>query len=216
MITIVLAEDHNIMRQALRILLETEGNFKVIGESADGLETVKLVEQLQPDILISDMMMNGINGTEITRQVRKSAPKTQVIILSMYNKPAYVVEAFTAGAKAYVLKEATADELVNAVNSAAVGRRYLSSTLSEIAIEALMEISKERAVQPHDMLTDREREVLHLAANGDTNAKIAEKLYISRRTVEAHRASMMRKLNLKTKVDLLKYAMDHGILSEGN
>jgi two-component system response regulator NreC len=212
MITLVLADDHHVVRQGLRALLEAEPDLQVIGEAADGLETVRLVVNLRPDILVLDLMMGGISGLEVARQVSKRSPKTGVVILSMYGNEAYVLEALKAGAKAYVLKESTAGELVKAVRAAVAGRRYLSSSLSERAIEAYVEKSKETVLDPYDTLTTREREVLHLAAQGRTNADMATRLFISRRTVEVHRANVMRKLGLRTQAQLISYAIRRGIL----
>jgi two-component system response regulator NreC len=212
MITIVLADDHHVVRQGLRSLLAAESDLQVIGEAADGLAAAQLVESLQPDILVLDLMMRGVNGLEVTREVSKHSPRTRVVILSMYGNEAYVLEALRAGAKAYVLKEATADELVRAIREAASGHRYLSSSLSEHAIEAYMKKTEDTGLDPYDTLTTREREVLHLAAQGYTNADIADRLYISRRTVEAHRANMMQKLGLHTQTDLIRYALQRGIL----
>jgi two-component system response regulator NreC len=212
MITLVLADDHHVVRQGLRALLEAEPDLQVIGEAADGLETVRLVVNLRPDILVLDLMMGGISGLEVARQVSKRSPKTGVVILSMYSNEAYVLEALKAGAKAYVLKESTAGELVKAVRTAATGHRYLSSSLSERAIEAYVEKSKDTVLDPYDTLTTREREVLHLAAQGCTNADMATRLYISRRTVEVHRANVIRKLGLRTQAQLVSYAIRRGIL----
>jgi two-component system response regulator NreC len=212
MITFVLADDHNIVRQGLRSLLEAEADFKVVGEASDGLEAVRMVGSLNPDILILDLMMGGLNGIEVARQVNRRSPKTAIIILSMYNNEAYVLETLKAGAKGYVLKDSTSDELVKAVREAAIGRHYLSSSLSERAIENYIEKSKETYIDPYDTLTTREREVLHLAAQSCTNAAIAERLYISRRTVEVHRANVMHKLGLRSQPQLIRYAMKRGIL----
>ena len=136
MTTIILADDHDVIRQGLHALLEAEVDFEIIGESSDGLETIQLVEKLHPDILVLDLMMDDINGLEVARQLSKRAPKTSIVILSMHNNDDYVIEALKAGAKAYVLKEATSAELVRAVREAAIGRHYLSAPLSEQAIEA--------------------------------------------------------------------------------
>jgi two-component system response regulator NreC len=212
MITLVLAEDHHIVRQGIRSLLEAEADFKVIGEVSDGLEAVRMVESLHPDILVLDLMMGGLNGLEVARQVSKQSPKTAIIILSMYNNEAYVLEALRAGAKGYVLKDSTAAELVKAVREAVIGRHYLSASLSERAIENYIEKSKETYLDPYDTLTTREREVLHLAAQSCTNAEIAKRLYISRRTVEVHRANVMHKLGLRSQPQLIRYAMKRGIL----
>jgi two-component system response regulator NreC len=212
MITLVLAEDHHIVRQGIRSLLEAEADFKVIGEVADGLEAVRMVESLHPNILVLDLMMGGLNGLEVARQVSTRSPKTAIIILSMYNNEAYVLEALRAGAKGYVLKDSTAAELVKAVREAVIGHHYLSASLSERAIENYIEKSKETYLDPYDTLTTREREVLHLMAQSCTNAEIAERLYISRRTVEVHRANVMHKLGLRSQPQLIRYAMKRGIL----
>jgi len=210
--TIVLADDHHVVRRGLRALLEAEPGFQVIGEAGDGLQAVQLVENLQPDILVSDLMMGGINGIEVTRQVCKCSPKTGVVILSMYGSESYVLEALRAGAKAYILKESTADELVRAVHKVASGHRYLGPPLSDQAIEAYMQKAEATKIDPYETLTSREREVLHLVAQGNTNAEIAKKLFISQRTVEVHRANMMAKLGLRTQAQLLRYAVRRGIL----
>lgn len=212
MITIVLADDHHVVRQGIRSLLEGEPDFQVIGETADGLEVAQLVETLHPDILVLDLMMRDINGIDVTREVRKRWPSTGVVVLSMYGNEAYVLEALRAGAKAYVLKESSADELVRAIHEAAVGHRYLSSPLSEQAIKEYVRKTKDTGMDSYDTLTNREREVLHMAVQGCTNADIATRLYISRRTVETHRANMMRKLDMHTQTDLVRYALQQGIL----
>ena len=212
MITLVLAEDHHIVRQGIRSLLEAEVDFQVIGEVSDGLEAVRIVEELHPDILVLDLMMGGLNGLEVTRQVSKQSPKTSIIILSMYNNEVYVLEALRAGAKGYVLKDSTAAELVKAVREAIIGRHYLSTSLSERAIEKYIEKSKETYLDPYDTLTTREREILNLAAQSYNNAEIAERLFISRRTVEVHRANAMRKIGLHSQTQLIRYAIKRGIL----
>jgi two-component system response regulator NreC len=212
MITLVLAEDHHIVRQGIRSLLEAEADFKVIGEVSDGLEAVRIVEQLHPDVLVLDLMMGGLNGLEVARQVGRQSPKTAIVVLSMYNNEAYVLEALRASAKGYVLKDSTAADLVKAVREAKIGRHYLSASLSERAIENYIEKSKETSLDPYDTLTTRERVVLHLAAQSYTNARIAERLYISHRTVEVHRANAMRKLDLHSQQQLIRYAMKRGIL----
>ena len=212
MTTIVVADDHHVVRQGIKSLLKEVADFQVIGEAADGIEVVKLIERIQPDVLVLDLMMHGINGLEVTREVRKSSPRTAIVILSMYGNEAYVLEALRAGAKAYVLKESTTDELIHAVREVAAGRRYLSSTLSEHAIEAYIQKVEDSALEPYDTLTTREREVLHLVAQGCTNTDIAKRLYISRRTVETHRSNMMQKLGLHTQTDLIRYALQQGII----
>jgi len=210
--TIVLADDHQVVRHGLRSLLEAEPDFSVVGETGDGLEAAQLVERLQPDVLVLDLMMPGLNGLEVTRQVSQRSPRTRVVILSMHASEAHVLEALRSGAAAYVLKESTSAELVRAVREAVAGRRYLSSPLSERAIEAYMQKAESAALDPYEMLTAREREVLHLVVQGHTSAEIADRLFISRRTVETHRANLMRKLGLRTHTDLIRYALQRGIL----
>jgi two-component system response regulator NreC len=212
MTTIALADDHHVVRQGLQSLLEAEPDFSVVGETGNGIEAVQLVERLQPDVLVLDLMMPGLNGLEVTRQVSQRSPQTHVVILSMYANEAHVIEALRAGAAAYVLKESSSAELVHAVREAVAGRHYLSPPLSERAIEAYMQKAESSALDPYETLTAREREVLHLVAEGHTNAEIADRLFISRRTVETHRANLMRKLGLRTQTDLISYALRRGIL----
>jgi DNA-binding NarL/FixJ family response regulator len=210
--TIVLADDHHVVRQGLRSLLEAEPDCSIVGETGDGLEAVQLVERLQPDLLVLDLMMPSLNGLEVTRQVSQRSPRTRVVILSMHANEAHVLEALRAGAAAYVLKESTSAELVRAVREAFAGRRYLGTPLSERAIEAYVQKAESAALDPYEMLTAREREVLHLVVEGHTSAEIADRLFIGRRTVETHRANLMRKLGLRTHTDLIRYALQQGIL----
>jgi two-component system response regulator NreC len=213
--TIILAEDHHIVRQGLRALLEAEPDIQIVGEAANGLEATKLAESRQPDVMIVDLMMPGLNGLEVTRQVAQRSPHTQVIILSAFENEAYVTEALGSGAAGYVLKRNSAADLVRAVREVVAGHRYLSPSLSERAIEAYVRYIqqvRDSDLDPYETLTPREREVLHLAAEGHTNAEIAEQLSISPRTVETHRANMMHKLGLRTSTDLIRYAMQRGIL----
>jgi two-component system response regulator NreC len=211
-VTIVLADDHHVVRQGLRALLEAQADFQIVGEAGDGLEAVDLVERLQPDVLVLDLMMPSLDGLEVTRQVSKRSLQTHVVILSMYDNEGYVVEALRNGANGYVLKESTAANLVQAVHEVVAGRLYLSPPLSERSIEAYIEKAKGASLDLYDTLTTREREVLHLAVEGHTNREIAERLFISSRTVEVHRANMMRKLGLRTHTDLIRYALQRGIL----
>lgn len=212
-ISIVLADDHHIVREGLKTILGTQQDFQVIGEADDGLQVSSIVERLKPDVLVLDLMMPGLNGLEISRQVRRNTPQTQIVILSMHANEAYVAEALAAGAVAYLLKRATSDELINAIHEAVAGRRYLSPPLSDRLIDAyIRKLEAEEEDDPYTTLTPREREVLHLAAEGSTNNKIAERLSLSVRTVEKHRSNLMHKLALKTQTDLIRYAFQRGIL----
>jgi two-component system response regulator NreC len=212
MTTIVLADDHHVVRQGLRVLLEAQPDFQLVGEAGDGLEAVQLTERLKPDVLVIDLMMPSLNGLEGTRQVSQRSPHTRVVILSMHANEAYVLEALRNGAAGYVLKDSSAADLVHAVREVVAGRRYLSSPLSERAIEAYIQKATDVTSDPYEMLTNREREVLHLAAEGYTNAEIADQLSISPRTAETHRANLMHKLGLRTHTDLIRYALRRGIL----
>jgi DNA-binding NarL/FixJ family response regulator len=213
-IKILLADDHRIVREGFRALLAAQKDFQIIGETGDGLEALRLADQLKPDILLVDMMMPGLNGLEVTRQVTHRGLATRVVILSMHSNEAYVIEALKNGAAAYVLKDASSAELLRAVREAMAGRRYLSPPLSERAIEVYLQKARTtKTVDRYDTLTTREREVLHLSAEGHTNAEIGGRLFISPRTVETHRANVMHKLGLRTHTDLIRYALRRGILS---
>ncbi len=213
MTTIILADDHPIVRRGLRSVLEAEKDFNLIGEAGDGLEAVRMVEKLQPDILITDMMMPGLTGLEVTRQIKHRIPKTKIIILSMHASESYVLEALRNGANGYVLKDTVSEELVEAVRDVIAGRRYLSSQLSERAIETYILKAESTPEDSYDSLTTREREVLKLAAEGSTNNEIAERLFISPRTAETHRANLMKKLALSNHTELIRYAIRRGVLS---
>jgi two-component system, NarL family, response regulator NreC len=212
MTTILLADDHQIVRQGLRALLEAERGFQVVGEAGDGLEAVHHVEQLNPKVLVLDLMMPGLNGLDVVRQIKKRSPETQIVILSMYANEAYVLEALSNGASAYVLKDSSSADLVLAVREAAAGRRYLSPPLSARAIEVYQEKAKAATLDKYETVTVREREVLHLAAEGLTNAEIASRLGISARTAETHRSNLMHKLDLHTQSDLIRFALRRGII----
>jgi DNA-binding NarL/FixJ family response regulator len=207
MIKIVLADDHTVVREGFRMVLETQAEFQVIGEGRDGLEAIRLVETLKPDVLVVDLMMPGINGLEVVRQVHNH---TRVVVLTMHDHESYVLEALRNGAYGYVLKDATPKELVEAIQKAAIGQHYLSAPFADRAIElyAQMHVNSE---DPYDTLSDREREVLQLAGQGFSNQEIGEMLKISSRTVEVHRAKLMRKLNIKGQTELIRYTIQHGL-----
>jgi two-component system, NarL family, response regulator NreC len=212
MITILLAEDHQVVRQGLSALLKAEPGFTVIGETGDGLEAVQLAERHKPDILIVDLKLPGLGGLEIVRQVSQRSRRTHCIVLSMYANAAYVHEALQGGAAGYLSKDSGADELVEAVRQVSAGRRYLSAPLSEAALDAYAKKASGVKLDPYETLTSREREVLHLLAEGQPTAEIALRLGISRRTVEAHRARVMKKLALSSQAELARFAIQRGIL----
>jgi two-component system, NarL family, response regulator NreC len=208
--TILLADDHPVVRQGLRLLLEAEPDFTVVGETGDGLEVPGLVQQLLPDILVLDLMLPGLGGLEVTRRVHAASPKTQVVILSMHANEAYVAEALDGGAAAYVLKKSTAGELAGAIRAALTGRQFLSAPLSRERVEQHRRQAQHR-LDPYHTLTRREREVLHLVAEGQTSAEIAARLGISPRTVEMHRRNLVRKLNLSGQAALVRYSLQRGL-----
>jgi DNA-binding NarL/FixJ family response regulator len=213
MLKIILADDHHVVRQGLRTLLEAVLSCTVVGEAADGREAVAMVARLKPDVLVVDMLMPDLNGLEVIRRIQEDNHNTRIVVLSMYADEGYVREALRAGAHAYVLKEARADEFILAVREAVAGRRYLSPPLSERAITSYVRQVGGSTQEAHDSLSVRERDVLYLSAQGYTATQIAERLAISSRTVESHRGNMMRKLGLQTQTDLLRYALRHGIIS---
>jgi len=210
-INILLADDHHLVRQGLRVLLEGESDFMIVGEAADATEAVQQSERLRPDVILLDLMMPGLHGLAALRQVVKCVPQTRVIILSMHSNGAYVFEALRDGAAGYVLKTSRADELVLAVREVVAGRRYLSPPLTEKVVESYRQGTGGVVLDPYDTLTAREREVLHLVSQGLVNAGIADRLCISTRTVETHRANLMRKLNLRSHTELIRYALRRGI-----
>ena len=210
--TIVLADDHRIVRQGLHALLKGEPDFNVIGEAGDGHEALELVRTLNPDVVVLDLMMRGLNGLEAARQINKQMPQIKIIILSMYDDEGFVLEALANGALAYVLKDAGYSDLVQAVREVAAGHRYLSPPLSDRAIEAYQRVAKAGPLDRYETLTSREREVLQLSAEGHTNSEIAARLGISVRTAETHRSRVMHKLSVHTQSDLTRYALRRGII----
>ena len=212
--TILLADDHRIVRQGLRALLAGESDFEVVGEADDGREALELVKRLNPDVLVLDLMMPGLNGLEVARQLPRQSPGVRVVVLSMYDDEGFVLEALANGVSGYVLKDSNSSDLVHAVREVAAGRRYLSPPLSDRAIEAYQQRAKVGALDKHETLTTREREVLQLSAEGHTNSEIAARLGISTRTAETHRSRVMHKLGLHTQSDLIRYAIRRGIIKQ--
>ncbi len=216
MSTIVLADDHPIVRQGLRTLLEQEAHCQVVGEAADGLTATELIERLRPDIAILDVQMPDLDGLEVARRVATSAPETRVIMLSMHSDEPIVLDALHSGALGYVLKGSATTDLVEAVRAVSAGQRFLSAPLAERALDAYAREGAKsgRALDRYDLLTRREREALQLAAQGLTNAEIGERLSISPRTAETHRANLLRKLGLQSQAELLRFASNRGLLTD--
>lgn len=210
-IRIVLAEDHRIVREGLRSLLREAQDHEVVGETGDDLEIEPLVAQQRPDVLVADLVLPGLNGIEATRRVRKRHPETRVVVLSMHADEPFVVEALAAGASAYVLKDTTATELVRAIAEAVAGRRYLSAALAATIPGA--ERGRPAEGDRYAALTDREREVLQLVAEGLTSRAIAERLGLSPRTVESHRANIMAKLRIPSTANLVRFVAERRLLA---
>jgi DNA-binding NarL/FixJ family response regulator len=210
--SILLADDHPVVLDGLNALLAGEPDFEVLGQVTDGLQVMPKVEALRPHVLVLDLMMPGLNGLEVTRQVHAKAPDTRVIVLSMHANDAYVVEALRNGASGYVLKQAQARALIDAIRAVRDGGRYLSPPLSEEQLQRWERGAKAQPVDPYHTLSTREREVLQLAAEGLTSAEIGDRLHIGKRTVETHRANLQRKLGLKTQAELVRFAVKRGII----
>ena len=211
-IRIVLADDQNVVREAIKCLLEVEADFEVVGEADNGLAVVPMVERVKPDLVILDVAMPGLFGPEVARQVRQRSPQTAVLILSRHVSERYVTEALRSGAIGYVAAQAHARELIRAVRSAVQGQRYLSTPLSADDVQTWLSRAEGHAADPYTTLTSREREVLQLVAEGESSTRVARRLSISVRTAEAHRANVMRKLRLKNHTALIRYALARGVL----
>jgi len=211
-IAVLIADDHVVVRHGLRAVLEAEPGVAVVGEAANGVEVLEAVERLQPDVVVLDLMMPGMSGLEVLKAVAGRARPTRVVVLSMHASEAYVIEALRLGALGYVVKDAPASELLQAVHHAASGRQFLGSPFSASLLEAYMQRVEAASQDPYDTLTARERQVLSLAAEGFPNHEIGRRLAISRRTAETHRANLMRKLGLKGQQELIRFALRRGIL----
>lgn len=210
-ITIVIADDHKLVRQGMRSLFETHPGFEVIGEASDGLEAVKLIGDLLPDIALLDVMMPNLNGVETAKLIQQRGFRTKVIFLSMYANAMYAVRGLQSGALGYVLKDSDFSEILQAIEIVLKGKRYISTAIADEVLEMLLktDTGKDESLE---ILSAREREILQLIAEGNTNAAIAEKLILSVRTIEAHRSNIMKKLRLNSHVDLVKYAINKGLI----
>jgi two-component system, NarL family, response regulator NreC len=209
--SVVVVDDHAVVRSGLRLLLESQDDIEVVGEAGNAKDAIFRARALKPDVILLDVVMPGESGIDVLPQLKKESPETKVLVLSMQDDPSYVREAFAAGASGYVLKEAADEEVVAAVREVAGGGSYVHPALGArlVAAEAA-----ERAAAEADPLSEREREVLRLLALGHTNQEIAERLYISVRTAESHRAHIMQKLRLTTRAELVRYALTHGLLTD--
>lgn len=211
--TLFLADDHKLFRDALRPMLNRLPDLEVVGEASDGIEAFRAIRELKPDIALLDISMPGVNGIEMTRQIAAQVKETTVIILSMHADRRFVIEALKAGAQAYVLKESSIDELYAAIQAIRNKRIYLSPVLSDKILRDYVDSldSKEQTV--YELLSNREREVLQLLAEGRSTKEIAQQLHLSIKTIETHRAQIKLKLNLQSIAELTKYAIREGLVS---
>ena len=213
MIRVLIVEDHHLVRQGIRALLEKADDMQVVGEARDGQEAVELAEKLTPDVIVMDLSMPRLNGTQATERVRALRLPSQVVILSMYSDETLVKQALRCGAKGYLLKHSVTEELLLAVRAACRGETYLTSAVSgQILADVLTPPGDSGDSQPYDRLSAREQQVLKLVAEGRTNNAIAQIMNVSVKTVEKHRSSLMQKLNVHDMAGLVKVAMKHGLI----
>ena len=206
-IKILLADDHTIVRQGLKLILSAHQDLEVVGEAGNGKEAVDLALKLKPDIVLMDVAMPELNGIEATRRMVEASHRIKVLVLSMHKEPVYVREILRAGARGYILKDAIDTDLLSAVRSVAKGDGYISPAVSG----ALLSDYRKDVTDPIDLLSGREREVLQLIAEGKTNKEIATKLNLSVYTVDSHRGKIMEKLNLHSTGELVRFAIKHGL-----
>src|SRR3954453_1952926 len=211
MVRILLVDDHAMLRDGVRMVLEAHPGFEVVGTADNGVEAVELAHSLRPDIAVLDVAMPELNGLDATREIRACCPDTEIVILSMHEGEDYLREALRAGAAGYVLKRAAAKELVGAIQAVQRGESYLDPALTRTLISDYVK-KVDRTDLPADALTERELEVLRLVAEGLTNRQIALKLNISIKTVQSHRANLMDKLDLHDRTELVRYAIRRGLI----
>ncbi len=213
-IKILLADDHAVMRTGLRLVLERQADFEVVGEASDGREAVAMTQKLAPNVLVMDIGMPNLNGIEAARQVAAAAPQVSVVILSMHSDESYVLRALKAGAKAYLLKESAESDLIAAIRAVSSGKAFFSPAVSRMLVEDYVRQLQDREIEDsYELLTTREREILQLIAEGKSNKEVAAVLNLSLYTVETHRGNLMEKLGLHTVPELILYAVRKGVIS---
>jgi two-component system, NarL family, response regulator NreC len=213
-IRILVADDHGVVRRGLRLILERHEGLEVVGEAADGREVVRLAEELSPSIVIMDVGMPHLNGIDASAQIIHRNPRVGIIILSMHSDEGYIVRALSAGAKGYLLKESLEEDIVQAVRIVAQGRPFFSPRITQTLLDDYVRQLRQKGLQDsYDLLTDREKEVLHLIAEGKSNKEVATILDLSVYTVETHRTNLMQKLNLHNTAEIVLYAVRKKIIS---
>jgi two-component system, NarL family, response regulator NreC len=212
---IVIAEDHTILREGLRALLTSSPDFDIVGEAADGREAIRCVEKLKPNLILTDLSMPRMNGMDAIREIRRRAPETKILVLTVHKTEEYILATLKAGADGYLLKESTQAELLAAVRHVLSGKHYISPGISDKVLDGYLEGRKTlKSRTSWETLTQREREILKLIAEGYKNKEIADDLCISVKTVEKHRANLMEKLNLHNVQALTTYAIERGLVSK--
>jgi len=212
-IRLLLADDHAVVRSGLRMLLEAQPDFEIVGEAETGTSAVAMVRELRPDAVLMDIQMPDLNGIEATKIIKEMSPKTAVLALTMHEDDHYFFEMLHAGASGYVLKRAAPDELVQAIRTVCRGDVYLHPTMAKrLVIDYLNRAEENESEKEYSNLTPREQEVLTLIAEGHSNTEIANELFISIKTVDRHRENIMRKLNMHSRIDLVKYAIRTGLI----
>jgi DNA-binding NarL/FixJ family response regulator len=213
-IRILIADDHGIVRKGLRLQLEQHSDFEVVGEATEGREAVRMAEELIPDVVIMDIAMPNLNGIQATTQLVKKNPQIGVIILSMYSDETYLIRTLAAGAKGYLLKDSADVDLHRAVEVVAQGKPFFSPAIADTLLEDYMRQLQQRGLQDsYDLLTEREKEILQLLAEGKSNKDVAGMLNLSTNTVETHRTRIMQKLDLHSTAEIVLYAVRKGIIS---
>jgi DNA-binding NarL/FixJ family response regulator len=210
---VLIADDHTILRHGLSHSIGQEHDMEVVGEVDEGHKAVELARELTPDVVMMDISMPDLNGIEATRMIQRESPKTRVIALSMHSSKRYVREMFKAGAVGYLLKECEFEELIGAIRLVAQGRTYITPAVTGTLLESCVEDESQAGQSAFSVLTQREREVLQLIAEGHTTKQVARRLYISPKTVEAHRLKVMNKLDIDNIAQLTKYAIQEGLTS---
>ncbi len=211
-IKVVVVDDHSVVREGVKMVLETDPELNVIGEAASGEEAIEKVRELQPDVVVMDIAMPGLSGFEATQRIRQSNPEVKVLALTVHDSEAYVFQMLRAGAVGYVLKRSPSADVINAVKTAYKGEAVLHPSVTKLLIHDYLSRAERGEEASYELLSDREREILKLITEGRTNKEIADMLFLSVKTVQAHRANLMRKLGLHDRVELVKYAIRKGII----
>lgn len=213
-IRVLIADDHTIVRAGVRLLLEAEKDIEVVGEAVNGEDAIKLAESLRPDVILMDIAMPGINGMEATRKIRSRLPEIQIVVLTMHRSDEYFFEVLKAGASGYVLKGAETNELINAIQEVSRGEVFLHPEMTKKLLQDYLHRMGKADFSDHPVLSKREKQILHLLAEGFNTKEIADRLFVSPSTIHSHRTNLMKKLNLGSRHELVQYARKHGLIRD--